>query len=76
MQDGTTALMLASKRNHAEIVQCLIDAKANLNVQSKEVSIDNRFKFKTNYHFIILNFGFSYQFSDKSQELLFLLYPV
>ncbi len=30
MQDGSTALMLAAKRGHVNVVQCLVEAGASL----------------------------------------------
>ncbi len=34
MQDGYTALMLAASNGHVNVVQCLVEAEANLEVTS------------------------------------------
>ena len=56
LQDGRTALMFASERGESEIVKCMIDAKANLDLQSKQVSLDNWFKFKAFIKYIFFCF--------------------
>ena len=35
MQSGWTALHLASKKGHGEVVKALVEAKANVDVQTK-----------------------------------------
>ena len=35
LQDGRTALMLASQNGHTEVVKCLIEAKASPDLQAK-----------------------------------------
>ena len=37
-QDGLTSLMLATQNGHAEVVQVLLDAKADLNI-TESVSV-------------------------------------
>ena len=34
MQDGSTALMLAASKGHVNVVQCLVEAGANLEATS------------------------------------------
>ena len=35
LQDGETALMIASQKGHTETVKCLIDGKASVDMQQK-----------------------------------------